>query len=235
MKRKITVFCFLCLFIIQINAQDGNQNVVSSELNTSGTSYLVKDYPQGVYPTLDDLLQKKGINMGDAIERKLVFGRKSNAIPKDVVANQVYFYFKRDSVMVNKYDAISYNGNLYIQQRLIKKLAAKKDKNQEGNDLNSYHRVINDGKFWYFEGPYANMWSKAFAYGAGGAVGGAIGSNLGSLKGIVFSLEKKEFNLIRDCEGLNLIIEEYKGTKIECKDKEVSILVVRENIDKIIK
>ncbi|MFH7011390.1 hypothetical protein ACHRV5_05920 [Flavobacterium sp. FlaQc-52] len=232
MFKEITFFFF---FIIQLNAQDGNQNVVSSELNTSGTSYLVKDYPQGVYPTFDDLLQKKGINMGDAIERRPIVGYQKNSLAKDVVADQVYFYFKRDSVRVSNYAAISYNGSLYIQQRLIKKLASKKDKNQEGNDLNSYHRVISDGKFWYFEGPYANMWSKAFAYGTGGAVGMVVGSNLNKLKGIVFNVEKKEFNFIRDCEGLNLLIEEYKGTRIECSDKEVGILVVRENIDKIIK
>ncbi|MNR33876.1 hypothetical protein D3C85_1515930 [compost metagenome] len=85
------------------------------------------------------------------------------------------------------------------------------------------------------EGPFANGWSKAFAYGSGGAVGGTIGANLNRLKGVVFDVEKKEFNFIRDCEDLNFLIEEYNGNKIECKDKDVDILTVRENIAKIIK
>jgi hypothetical protein len=58
---------------------------------------------------------------------------------------------------------------------------------------------------------------------------------LNSLKGVVFNVKKKEFNFISDCKDLNLLIEEYKGNIIDCTDKNINIISVRENIDRIIK
>jgi len=235
MVKRLIFICLCIFFISRLTAQEVVQNDVSEAKSTEEIAnfYVVKDFPEGVYRTYEDFLEKKGINMGDGIERKAVFGYKS--IEKSVSADHVFFAWKRNGVKITEYFAISYDGNLYIQQKYLVKFAVKADKNQAGDNPNSYHRVLNDGNFFYLEGPFANGWSKAFAYGSGGAVGGAIGANLNRLKGIVFDFEKKECDFIRNCEDLNNLIEKYNGTKIECKDKDVDILIVRENIAKIIK
>ncbi|MDX6181543.1 hypothetical protein SGQ44_06615 [Flavobacterium sp. Fl-77] len=234
MLKIFKVLCFLCFFVTQIKAQDLPQNaVVDSKEVKNDSLYLIKDFPEGVYHTYEDFLQKKAINMGNAIERKTIFGYKS--IPKDVLVDHAFFSWTKNKIKVTDFFAISYNGNLYIQQKYFHEYSVKADKNQDGDNSNSYHRVINDGKFFYLEGPFANAWSKAFAYGTGGAVGGAIGANLNSLKGVVFDVKKKEFNFIRDCKDLNLLIEEYNGNIIDCTEKKIDITSVRENVDKIIK
>ncbi|MFH7015297.1 hypothetical protein [Flavobacterium sp. FlaQc-47] len=238
MLKKINIACILYFFVSYVNAQDLIQNTTSdsksSETNV-GNLYLTKDYPEGVYKTFEDFLEKKFIYMGDALERKNIVGYTRKSIEKEIVVDQVFFYWKRNNVRITDYFAISYNGSLYIQQRYFHQFSSKEDRNIDGDNPNSYHRVLNDGKFLYLEGPFANQWSKAFAYGSGGAVGGTIGANLNSLKGVVFDVNKKEFDFIRECEDLNLLIEKYNGTKIECKDKKIDILVVRDNVGKIIK
>jgi hypothetical protein len=233
MRKRFSVLCVFVFCVGQISAQALLQDTISGSqsIAKSDALYLVKDFPQGVYKTYDALLQKSGINMGDAIERKTIVGYKT--VPKEVTADHVFFAWTRNGIKLTDFFAISYNGNLYIQQRYLEQFAIKADKNQAGDNPNSFHRVVNDGKFFYLEGPFANAWSKAFAYGSGGAVGGAIGANLNRLKGVVFDVEKKECNFIRSCEDLNLLIEKYNGVKIECKEKDVDLLVVRENIAKI--
>jgi hypothetical protein len=231
MSRKLYVLFFLCLFLSNINAQD-QASKETTESNGETKLYLVKDFPEGVYRTYEDFVEKASINMGDAIERRTIVGTKK--IDEGVEADQVFFYWKKNSIKITDYFAVTYNGNLYIQQRYLMKFASKEDRNMSADNPNSYHRVLNDGKFLYLEGPFANAWSKAFAYN-GGAVGGAVAANLNTLKGIVFNVSKKEFSFIRECEDLNSLIAEYNGVKIECKDKKVDILSVRENIGKIIK
>ncbi|KAF2082154.1 hypothetical protein [Flavobacterium sharifuzzamanii] len=233
MIRKIHVLFFLCLFVSKICAQDQVLNEATGANNGGTKSYLAKDFPAGVYRTYEDFIEKNAINMGDGIIRKTVMGYKT--LDRTFLADQVFFAWTRTDVKITDFFAISYNGSLYIQQRYFHKFSVKEDKNQDGDNPNSYHRVVNDGKFLYLEGLFANSWSKAFAYGSGGAVGGTIGANLNRLKGVVFDVEKKETNFIRNCEDLNLLIEKYNGNKIECKEKDVDILTVRENIQKIIK
>lgn len=232
MIKKLYVLFFLCLFISKMNAQDSASKETTESNNGEAKFYLVKDFPEGVYRTYDDFVQKVSINMGDALERHTIFGSKP--IDKDVVADQVFFYWKKNNVKITDYFAITYKGSLYIQQRYLMKFASKADRNMSADNPNSYHKVLNDGKFLYLEGPFANAWSKAFAYN-GGAVGGAIAGNLNTLKGIVFNIDKKEFAFIRECEDLNTLIGEYNGVKVECKDKKIDILTVRENVGKIIK
>jgi hypothetical protein len=185
--------------------------------------------------TFDDFLNKNAIYLGTAIERRKMVGFDDNVIERNAEANQVFFYNNKNNSKITNYFAISYNGSLYIQQRQIQKLASKKDKNQEGDNPNSYHRVLKDGKFLYFEVSFANGWSKAFAYGSGGAVGGTIGASLNSLKGVVFDTDKKEFIFMRKCEDLKLLLQKYNADEMNCDNKNMDILSVRENIDRIIK
>ena len=232
MIKKLYVLSIFCLFISEINAQDTASRETTEIVSNGAKSYLIKDFPQGVYKTYDNFIEKSSINMGDAIERHTIFGSKP--IDKNVEVDQAFFYFKKNNVKITDYFAIVYNRNLYVQQRYLMKFASKEDRNMSADNPNSYHRVLNDGKFLYLEGPFANAWSKAFAYNAG-AAGGALAASLNTLKGIVFNVEKKEFSFIRECEDLNTLIVQYDGVKIECKDKKIDILTVRENIEKIIR
>lgn len=232
MIKKLYVLSIICLFISKINAQDAVLKETTEATSGESKFYLVKDFRDGVYITYGDFVQKVAINMGDAIERRTIVRAKS--IDKTVEANQVFFYLKRNNAKITDYFAVAYNGSLYIQQRYLMQFASKEDRNMAADNPNSYHRVLNDGKFLYLEGPFANAWSKAFAYNAG-AVGGAIAANLNTLKGVIFNVDKKEFSFIRECEDLNSLISEYNGVTIECTNKKVDILSVRENINKIIK
>ncbi|KAF2517977.1 hypothetical protein [Flavobacterium foetidum] len=234
MLKKITIFYFFSLLVTTVNAQEtAENNGASSKTSEENTSlFLAKDVPEGVYKTYEDLVAKKGVYMGDAIMRKSVMRYKP--IDKAAVVDQVYFAWTRNDVKLDFF-AISYNGVLYIQQKYFHKYSVKEDRSQDGSNPLSYHRVINDGKFLYLEGVFANSFTKGAAYGTGGIVGGLLSVNMNKLKGVVFDIEKKEVNFIRDCEDLNLLIEQYNGTKIECIEKDVDIQTVRENIDKIIK
>lgn len=234
MLKKITIFFFLSFFACNIQAQEVAENNSSTSKTVEGNAvFLVKDFPEGVYRTYEDFIAKNAINMGDAIIRKTIVGYKT--LDRTFLSDQVFFAWTRNNIKITDFFAVSYNGSLYIQQKYFHKFSVKEDRNQDGDNPNSYHRVMNDGKFLYLEGAFANSWSKAFAYGSGGAVGGTIGANLNRLKGVVFDVEKKETNFIRSCEDLNLLIEKYNGAKIECKEKDVDILTVRENIQKIIR
>ena len=231
MLKILYTYIFFCLFI----GKGYSQENTSFENITNDSLVLVNNYPEGVYRTLDDFLNKNVIFLGNAIERRQMIGFDNNVIERNIEANQVFFYNNKNNSKITNYFAISYNGNLYIQQRQIQKFASKKDKNQEGDNPNSYHRVLKDGKFLYLEVPFANGWSKAFAYGSGGAVGGVIGASLNSLKAVVFDINKKEFVFMRKCEDLKILMEKYNADDFKCDDKNIEILFVRENIDRIIK
>lgn len=224
--------CFLYAFSFFIV---GSINCkAQKEENRNSVSILIQDYPEGIYGTYQDFLDKNAINLGDAIERRHIIGMTKKVIDKNTQADHVFFYNNRNNTKMNNYFAISYNGNLYIQERQIQKLASKEDRNQSAEAPNSYHRVLKDGRFLYLEGDFSNAWSKGFAY-SGGAVGGVIGSSLNSAKGIVFDFETNKFNFIRTCEDMNELLEKYNVEKLICKNKKIDILSVRENIDKIIK
>ncbi|MFB9080930.1 hypothetical protein ACFFLS_22545 [Flavobacterium procerum] len=234
MLRKITIFCFLSFLVATTNAQETAENKsASSETSEGGIDlFLAKDIPEGVYKTYEDLVAKNGVYMGDAIVRKSVMRYKP--LDKSEVIDQVYFAWARNDVKLDFF-AISYNGVLYIQQKYFHKYSVKGHRSEDGSNALSYHRVINDGRFLYLEGSFANAWAKGAAYGVGGAAGAVMGANMNRLKGVVFDIKKQEVSFIRDCEDLNVLIEKYNGTKIECKEKNFDILTVRENIDKIIK
>lgn len=152
----------------------------------------------------------------------------------DVDADQLFFITKSDSTKLSNVFAVSFRGSLYIEQKYFTKYAKKGNKNEEGSNPNSYHRVLKDGRFLYMEGVFFNAWKKGFAYGMGGAVGGAVASSMDELKAVVFDVDKKEFDFIKDCEDFNIFLTERQAAeKVDCKT--YSIEKVREAIDKIIK
>lgn len=130
--------------------------------------------------------------------------------------------------------AVWLNGSLFIQQENFRKYAVKGDKNEEGDISNSYHRVLEAGKFIYLEVELANSCSKGLAYGSGGALGGVIGSSMNRWKGIVFDINKKEFNILKDCKDFNEFLTSFPAENVKCENKKIDIIAVREYINKII-
>ncbi|MFV8442364.1 hypothetical protein [Flavobacterium sp. LB2P44] len=224
------------IYISLINTSFG-QVLDSNQAVTGGVAhnyvYSVSDYPEGFYNTLEDFINKKNTKH-NPVERREIIGFEKKLIPKNSIVDHVFLYTIADETKLTGVFAVSLNGNLYIQQKYFSKYALKGDKSEVGDNPNSYHRVLQSGKFLYLEAALANGWSKGIAYGSGGAIGGVIGSSMNRLKGIVFDITKKEFNVLKDCKDFNEFLSSYQVDTIECKNKKIDILTVRENIRKII-
>lgn len=191
--------------------------------------HYVKDYPQGLYLSYEDFLAKKTTPL-ILMERRTIFGEKR--IHRDSISNNNFFFtIAEESYKYSEAFAISFNNQLYIKQRELSKKAKKGEKTQEGNNPNSYHRVIKDGKFFYMEGRFANGIAKGAAYGIGGAVGGVIAGNLNRLKGVIFDFEAQHFDFFKQCEDFKNFLKERKIVEFIYCDK-YDITVVRSIIDK---
>jgi hypothetical protein len=55
----------------------------------------------------------------------------------------------------------------------------------------------------------------------------------GNIKGIVLDLENKEFNMLRNCEDLNIFLKEKKISEINCDSDKFTIGDLRIVIDEI--
>lgn len=231
MNHKLTPILFtisLLFFSGLLRAQ--NSDAVPSETNAS-KNYSIKDYPDGFYYTLDDFINK--VNRPyPLLQKRTLFGERK--LPYDSGESLIFFYTAKDTSKLKNVFAVSFRGNLYIQQKYIDKYTRKGDRNEGGENPNLYHRVLKDGKFFYLEGLFGNDWAKAFAYGSGGAIGGVIGASINKLKGVVFDVDKKEFDFIKNCEDFNLFLSERNAAeKADCK--QYSIITVREIMDTVIK
>ncbi|SHN72776.1 hypothetical protein SAMN05444395_107114 [Flavobacterium fryxellicola] len=235
MNKSIGIFSVICIsfFNTSIGQTMATTTAVSSDL-TNTPMYAVRDYSDGFYVTLEDFINKKKTKL-NPVERRAIVGFEKKLIPKDVIVDHIFLYTVADQMKLTGVFAVSLEGNLYIQQKNFRKYAVKGDKSEEGDNPNSYHRVLQAGKFLYLEAELANAWSKGFAYGTGGAVGGALGSSMNRLKGIAFDVVKKEFNVLKDCKDFNEFLTIYQAENVECKNKKIDIVTVRENINKIIK
>ena len=217
------IYCIGLLFVVGI-AQ--SQNKIESK------SHSIKDYPEGAYYSFDDFKEKKVRPMVN-LKRVPIYG--NDEIPKDSIVNQIFFYRVRDTTKFHDVFAVSFQGNLYFQQKYLSKYAVKGNKNEAGENENSYHRVIKDGKFFYLEGPFGNIWAKGLAYNMG-AIGGAIAANINKLKGVIYDFDKKGFDFIKNCDDFNLFLKERNYNEpVDCKSKNYDIKLVRQTIDKIIK
>lgn len=234
-KKTIGVLTVICISFF--NSSFG-QTLDSDQVAGSGVAnnsiYSVSDYSEGFYVTLEDFINKKKTKL-NPVERRTIVGFEKKLIHKNSIVDHVFLYTIADQMKLTGVFAVSLNGNLYVQQKNFRKYAVKGDKSEEGDNPNSYHRVLQAGKFLYLEAELANGWSKGLAYGSGGAIGGVIGSSMNRLKGIVFDLNKKEFNVLKDCNDFNEFLSSYQVENVKCENRKIDIITVRENISKIIK
>lgn len=210
-----------------------SQNISDSGHLPKLVLHSVTDYPEGLYTTLEEFITKSPGPL-DIIERRNLQGSKMG---DDTLSNQVFFY--KDTIgraKLKNVFAVSYHGNLYIQQRYIVKYFNKDDRKEDGNNDNSFHRVINDGKFLYLEGQFANGLAKGLARGLGGIGGAVIYASVNNMKGVIFDFEKKEFAVFKNCNDfIDFLIDHGLNANLDCENEKFDIKKVREVIVKVIK
>ena len=192
--------------------------------------HYVADYPEGFYYSYDDFVNKK-VRPAVNLERHSMRGDYVFAL--DSIADQVFFYRVKLAEKVDDIFAIKYRGNLYFRQRELTKHARHGDGAQAGNNQNSYHRVIKDGKFFYLEGLFFDVWAKGALLNAG-VTGQIMAFNLDQMKGVIYDFGNNRFDFFRQCKDFNNFLKEqhYDG-QADCKT--YNIQTVRDIIDKIIK
>ncbi|MBD3581674.1 hypothetical protein [Flavobacterium selenitireducens] len=196
MLRKLLLFSIVFIATVG-NAQ--NDSIKSTAL------HLVGDYPQGVYMTFEDFLAKK-VSPLPKLERRFV--PRDLRVHRDSLVNHVFFY---NVPAFNKYSdaaVICENGQLYVRQRDIEKLTQEGDRRYGAENPRTYHRVISDGKFLYFEGPFSNMWKKAVSAGLGNSSG--VANAMMETRGLVYNFETKEFDIFKDCDDFKKFLKEHK-------------------------
>ena len=196
MKIKI-VFCFLLIANIIIAQKTEYQTIRKG------------DFPEGVYMTLEDVLNKKPSSTDE------IYFETSEKYDDVNLPEKAFFYFKKNGKKIKFPLAVSHKGEMYFQT--YRKYTNKKDKGYDPDAYSRFCKVTIYGRFIYFEESMRGMFSK-FALGAISPVTYSINGNI---KGIVLDLENREFNILRDCEDLNNFLKEKNiiGEDVQNKNK----------------
>ncbi|PWN70034.1 hypothetical protein C1631_008525 [Chryseobacterium phosphatilyticum] len=178
------------------------------------------DFPEGIYMTLEDVLNKT-----PSSTTELYF---KTALKDDSVnPEKVYFFDKTNDQKVRKPVAVSYKGEMYFQ--IYRKYTNKDDRGFNPNAYSRFCKVLNYGRFLYFEENMSSAW-------AGGLLD-VINSRTkligGNTKGIVLDLENKEFNLLQNCDDLNDFLFEHEIPSVPCDPSQYTIGDLRKEMDKI--
>ena len=193
----------------------------------------LKLVPDGIYYTKEDFLNKKPNSLEAIIPKELIWFEKSeiNGIP-----DACFFYSKQEDKKIKKVFAISYQGHLYFQIQAILSNRHKTDRAQTNDFPNGFTRVLSAGQnYYYVEADLVNGWAQGFAYGGiGGAAGAVIADQMHNMKGIVWDVKNKEFNIFKNCKDYNEFIKAiYPDGIQECEKHQPDITKIREVIEKI--
>jgi hypothetical protein len=181
--------------------------------------------PEGIYRTKEDFVKKTPSEF-----LQLTIDRIRLVNDSDSLARRCFFIEKVTNKRVKKVFAISHNGNLYFSNWAILGNKDKDDKSVSPvESMNSFVRVLIGGdKLLYAEGAFVNPWQTGISAGVAGGVGGIVGSELGKAidksypittfggTGVVWDINKEEFNIFRNCSDFNEFIENYSVEKIDC-------------------
>lgn len=138
---------------------------------------------------------------------------------------KTFFYFKGRDKKVMYPLGISYKGEMYFQT--YNKYTNKKDKGYDPDAYSRFCKVISYGRFLYFEEDILGLWAKGLNYNLG-----LYGAN-GKTRGMVIDFEKKEINIFRDCEDVNVFLKEHNLKEFECQSKRLSIEETRQIVEEI--
>jgi hypothetical protein len=199
-------------------------------------------YPEGIYNTKEDFVNKKPSSNPNLIFTELYgFDKKVvNSGDKDIC----YIKTIDDRKLKNVF-AVSKDGFLYFNIKAILKNIekGKGDGSQDSDNPNAYSLAMMGGEnFLYTEVPLGNVWGKALAAGVAGGIGGATGSIVVSTsgihsdayKGVVFDLGKQNFDIFKNCEDFNKFLSQSAPDKvINCLPKRDYYSEIRKIIQEI--
>jgi hypothetical protein len=208
MKFSI-LFCLLFIFNIATGQEKEYQSIRKG------------DFPEGIYMTLEDVLNKK-----PSSTEELYFKTCKKCDSLDL-PEKAFFYFKEKNKRVRIPLAVSHKGEMYFQT--YRKYTNKKDNGYDPDQYSRFCRVLNYGRFIYFEENMKGLWSKAFL----GALSPLTYSINGKTKGIVLDLENKEFNILQNCDDLNDFLSAHNIPEIQCNPEAYTIGDLRAKIEEI--
>lgn len=210
---KFLAICIVAFNVCRVIAQD-SINII-----------LIKDIPDGGYMSLQDIMDKKVVK-NDYLYQKGFGELRGKDLTIGNSENMVFFFDREKDKKVKDFVAIKYHGNLYFQQRMLRKYSRSGDGGQEGDAPHLFHRVIREGKHWYLEGIFMNQWAKGYAQN-NLLMGPSLLSNHNKLKGVFFRPKELDFDFIKNCSSFNEYLQENMySEKFDCK-KEFSIKEVR--------
>lgn len=184
--------------------------------------YIKKgDFPDGIYMTLEDVLNKKPSST-EELTYKLADKNNSTESPE-----KVFFYFKEKNKKVKFPLGVSYRGDMYFQT--YRKYTNKKDTGYDPDAYSRFCKVINYGRFIYFEEDMRGKFSKTLL----GTLSPITYAINGKTKGIVLDLEKNEFNILRNCVDLNEFLKLKGIPEVQCDSDIFTIGDLRITIEKI--
>lgn len=207
-------------------------------------SRKLKLVPDGIYFSKEDFLNGKPSSLETIVPKELIGFEKTEL---SGIPDACFFYYKNSDKKIKKVFAISYQGHLYFQIQAILNNRHKTDRAQTNDFPNSFTRVLSAGQnYYYVEATLINQWVQGLAYNTG-ATGVLIASdlssanvqlgktqNFGNIKGIVWDVKNKEFNIFKNCKDYNDFIKDiYPNGIQECDKHQPDITKIREVIEKI--
>lgn len=201
-------------------------------------NFYKPDYPEGVYYTKEDFINKKVTNIN--LTKRSLIGFEKKVVDDN---EQNCFFYDSSNIKLKNVFAVVYHGLLYFSIKNILQNRNKTDRAQESDFPNSFTQVLMGGNnYLYVETELANAWAKGLAYGLagqGGAIGGAgiamsSSTFLNNGKGIVWDFKNLEFNIFKNCEDYNDFIKDKSPSDVQkCENNQPDNFKVRAAISKI--
>lgn len=186
--------------------------------NSQEIKYLKKgDFPDGIYMTLEDVL-----NMKPSSNEQVFFRFNTDSLK---MPEKAFFYFKDTNKKVLYPLGVSYKGEMYFQT--YRKWTNRKDRGYEPGQYSRFCKATSYGRFVYFEEDLIGTWTRALRYNV------MLDGGDGKARGMVIDFEKKEMNIFRDCEDVNVFLKEHNLKEIECQSKSLTIEATRQLIEEI--
>lgn len=200
------LYIFACIFFIY-NILNGQKKEYQS--------FRKGDFPEGIYMTLEDVLNKTPTSTTE------VYYKSPAKSESDHLPQKVYFYEKQNNEKIRKPLAVSYQGELYFQT--YKKYTNKDDRGFLPDQFSRFCKVTGYGRFLYFEENMSDGWAKAL-----------ISTSITSRpKAVVLDAEKKEFNILPDCDDLNDFLFDHEIPSVPCDPDKFNIEEARNKIKKV--
>ncbi len=205
--------------------------LLSQKLNSMQT-----DFPEGIYTTMQDFINRKP-NYNFEITKKGTHSLNNELV--DDNEQFCFFFEKSKDSKIRKAFAIVYHQELYFKLGSIMKYSEKGDGTEYNPLENMFTKVLFEGDHYiyiyiYTEAVFGNVWTKT-AFDNGLPISGSKTYKLNNLKGVVWDVKNKKFNIFKDCIDYNAFIKEKAPEYEQNCDKDVpNIDAVRESMLKII-